>query len=352
MLQIRLMTSDDLARTARVWNQCVQKQELLCLPLTEERWKQLERVPGGLWLVAENDGVFGFLHGVIREGKACVDLIAVSEKRRRQGIGRALTEDFERRAREAGCGSVSAGGALAADIPWYMPETEGHWHQHMPGVPLGMRCFPWRWRLESGYPFFRSLGYADAGHVVGMHAPFSRVPYLGDYERPQNARLLSGLKKEGVRLIDRPMPGEKLDYEGICARVGSEYWRDMLRTELTAWETGGCNEDPRFWPDGRKPVFPRPILMFAKQSEIIGFCGPVDVHRDRRAWFTGLCVDPQWRGRQLGRMLFEYTLRTMAGNGAKYISLYTGADNPARRIYEREKLTVSQSFAIMRKELE
>ncbi|MEO6922455.1 MAG: GNAT family N-acetyltransferase [Bryocella sp.] len=63
---------------------------------------------------------------------------------------------------------------------------------------------------------------------------------------------------------------------------------------------------------------------------------------------TQLCVSPQWRGQNLGRLLLEQTARTLRQQGGKALSLtVTEANLPALRVYEGLGLRTTHRFDAM-----
>ncbi|MBR6028438.1 MAG: GNAT family N-acetyltransferase [Clostridia bacterium] len=343
---IRPLSSSDHEALLALWNAVA--PEALCLPLArDDRRMSLSRT-GAVRLGAEDDSLEGFLCGTVGGEWAWLDLVLVAREKRRQGIGRALVEAFEAQVRAAGVRGVRVGGS-PLDIAWRLPRTGGHEHPHLPGVPVGFPAFPYQSYFHRGADFLKACGYAERTRVMAMdcalglgHGPVAELAGQRGY----------ALRRAGIEFLDRPPADGALRYDALCDHVGSEYWRAALKTELEAWRAGKPNADPRFWPDGRQPLGPRPLLMAVDGGEVVGFTGPVDVQRNRRGWFTGLCVDPAYQRRGIGRVLFEALMLTLADEGAEYMTLYTGEGNPARRLYEREGFTARQTFALLGKEWE
>ena len=133
----------------------------------------------------------------------------------------------------------------------------------------------------------------------------------------------------------------------MCDRVGSEYWRDALRTEIAAWKKNEPNQDPRFWPDGIRPAGPRTLLTAVHEGQIVGFTGPVDRQRSGRGWFTGICADPHFERKGIATVLFNLLMQAFIREGAAFTTLFTGADSHARKIYRRAGLRSVREFALM-----
>ncbi len=95
----------------------------------------------------------------------------------------------------------------------------------------------------------------------------------------------------------------------------------------------------------------RPILVPVKDGRVLGFAGPLDVERSGRGYFSGIAVDPSARGRGVAKVLFSALCANLRAIGAGYMTLFTGEDNPARRIYEAAGFTIVKSWADMKKEI-
>ena len=170
---------------------------------------------------------------------------------------------------------------------------------------------------------------------------------LSTYQwNPELDGIIEQLKADGI-YVGVWQPGMGEEYDGMCDRVGSEYWRNVLKQEIAAWHEGRPNSDPDLWVDGLKPEGPRPILVAMKDGHIIGFTGPVDLQQSGRGWFTGICADPKWGGRGIGTVLFNMLMQEFVDEGAAFSSLFTGLDNHAQKIYMRAGMHVTANFAIM-----
>ena len=70
-----------------------------------------------------------------------------------------------------------------------------------------------------------------------------------------------------------------------------------------------------------------------------------------RGYFAGIAVGPQWRGHGLGKLRFYRLLQAEQAAGARYMTLFTGVDNPAGRMYRKAGFRDVRTFAAMEKEL-
>ena len=201
------------------------------------------------------------------------------------------------------------------NLPWFIPGTPGHDHNNAPGTDVD--C--------AGYPFLLKYGYADAHREVSMYLNLKDYKYRPEVEATRQ-RLLS----EGI-YTGRYDVSLQCEFNGMCDRVGSEYWRKVLQDETTA-------------------AHPRVILAGVYQNHIIGFTGPVDREPSGRGWFTGICVDPLYGQRGVATVLFNDLMREFIKEGAQFSTLFTGIDNHAQRLYRHTGFEVRRTFAIMKKE--
>ncbi len=321
---------------------CSAKGEVLYKPLEradflarffgENRWGFAARADGRLIGWAHAAAQTRFLPGETAANTPLyLTLLLVEEGFRRQGVGKALLAAVRQAGREAGKTRLTVSGNNPVHLTWLIPGAGGHDHNNAPGANED----------TGGYGYLLHQGFRDVFHEISMYMPLSA--YRWD---PQLDAVREKLAAEGI-YTGRWQLGMGEDYGGMCDRVGSEYWRNVLRQELAAWHAGQPNADPECWPDGTPPAGPRPLLVAVKGEQIIGFTGPVDRQRSGRGWFTGICTDPAWGGRGIATVLFNLLMREFVDAGAEFCSLFTGADNHAQKIYRRAGLRVTSRWAVL-----
>ena len=346
-MRVRPFVSADLPAVMALWNACVDAGEALYYPLTEAYFRRKflegEGCEPALLLVAEDaGGAVGFIHGVAperfrggRPGNAYLTVLMVAAAHRGKGVGAALLSELEARLRVRGATTLFISSVNPVNLDWRIPGTPGHDHNNMPGLDDG--C--------AGRGFFPAQGFVERHHEVAMYIDLAR------YRMPPGiAALREQLAAEGVAtgVYD---PALNCGFDAMCDRVGSDYWRDALRTEIAAHREGRPNDDPRFWPDGVRPAGPRPILAAVYGDRIVGFTGPVDRQRSGRGWFTGICTDPEFGGRGIATVLFNLLMEAFVARGAAFSTLFTGTENHAQRIYRNAGMEVVRAFTLMSKPL-
>ena len=325
-MDIRAFKPGDVEGIIALWNTCVSRGEALYRPLTAAYFetKFVSRPGASLFVAADGEEVIGFLAGCKKteflpgqteeNTPAYLSVIMVAPERRNQGVGGALLTAFENHFAAMGKTAFVVSSTCPINLDWIIPGTPGHEHNNMPG--LDEEC--------PGFPFLKNRGYAVAVREVAMYLN------LAEYEKkPEVEARRAQLAEEGIvaGVYDVSLNAE---FDGMCDRVGSEYWRQVLREE-TAKEN------------------PRPILAAVTDGHIVGFTGPVDRQENGRGWFTGICTDPLYERRGIAGVLFNDLMGEFIKVGAAYSTLFTGTENHAQRLYLKTGFRPARYFAIMKK---
>ena len=348
MTTVRPLVRQDVPALITLWNQCVQEGEVLYAPMDEHLWQfkfvQTAGCDPQLLLTAEENGApVGFIHGVApgtfpgsRPQIGYLTVMLVDKRRRGQGIGKALLRELSRRLREKGAVKLMVSSLNPVNLSWRIPGTPGHDHNNMPGVDQD--C--------AGAGFFASQGFEKLHEEVAMYRSLAQYQPPADLQARQEA-----LRRQGIETGVYDWRAH-CGFDAMCDRVGSDYWRDVLRTEIAAWESGRPNQDPRFFADDETPPkAPRPLLTATANGQIVGFTGPVDKQKSGRGWFTGICCDPDYGGRGIASVLFNLLMREFVAEGAKFSTLFTGETNFAQKIYSRAGFHIVARFVGLTKEL-
>ena len=347
-MRIRPMEQADLPALMEIWNACVDAGEVLYYPLTPDYFHR--KFAEGPWcekenlLVAEEQGApVGMIHGVApetfplaRPGHAYLTCLLVDRAFRGRGVGRALLNALKEQMKKRGAHTLFISSLNPVNLDWRIPGTPGHDHNNMPGLDAG--C--------AGSGFFAHMGFETRHQEMAMYGDVTQYHLPPDLPQWQEKLRAQGIE---TGLYDGH---STLEFDRMCDRVGSDYWRDVLRTELAAWQSGAPNADPRMWADGRQPSGPRPLLLAVHEGHIVGFTGPVDKQKSGRGWFTGICTDPAFERRGIAKVLFNLLMREFALEGAQFATLFTGTDNHAQKIYRSAGLRPVRTFTLMSLSLE
>ena len=249
---IRPLTPADADAALALLADCSAKGEALYKPLEkadfllrffgENRWGFAAEAGGKLVGWAHAAAQTRFLPGETPENTPLyLTLLLVEEGFRRRGAGKALLEAVRQVGRDAGKNRLMVSGNNPVHLTWLIPGAGGHDHNNAPGANED----------TPGYGYLLSQGFEDVFHEISMYMP------LRDYRwDPKLDAVMEKLTAEGI-YVGRWQMGMGENYDGMCDRVGSEYWRNVLRQELLAWHTGQPNADPECWPDGVRPAGPR-----------------------------------------------------------------------------------------------
>jgi ribosomal protein S18 acetylase RimI-like enzyme len=334
-----LLDADRMA-AAELWNAVAQAGETLYRPIDADQFPFSGE--GIHAFAAKADGkLIGWIHGAAKRRflsgetaentPAYLTAIVVDRQCRRQGVGHAMLSVLMGAFRGDGKRVLVCSGDNPVHLSWFVPGTPGHDHNNAPGVDEG--CL--------GYPFLLHRGFHDDFHEIAMYMA------LKDYQWQESlTRMREELLAQGIRTgrYDLNLGDE---YDEMCDRVGSEYWRNSLRSELAAWRENRPNSDPEFWPDGVCPKGPRTLLTATVNGHIVGFTGPVDRQKSGRGWFTGICTDPLYAGKGIASVLFNLLMKEFIAQGSVFCTLFTGRDNPAQRLYQRAGLQIVAHFAVL-----
>jgi len=349
-MRIRPYTPADLAAVIRLWNASAEAGEVVYRPLDAayyaEKFEGNQSYDPAYALVAEADGhVAGFIHGIAQtvflpketpgNTPGYVTALFVEPASRRKGVGGALLKALEEKFLQNGKHAVAVSSGNPINLDWRVPGTPGHDHNNAPGVD--MDC--------PGFSFFQRHGYEEKHRAAAMYLDLSE--YQWD---PKVTEIQERLAGQGI--YTGPYDASlDYDYDGMCDRIPSEYWRSAIAAEIAAWKTGKPCTDTRFLPNGKVPPGPREMLVATHEGKIVGFTGPVDLQGSGRGFFTGICTDPLYERRGIATVLFNMLMRAFVEEGAVFSTLFTGDSGHAQKLYQRTGFRVVRRFAGMRKEL-
>ena len=331
-MRIRTMVpAQDLPAVVSLWNGSVRAKEVVYAPLSEayftNKFISNPNYSPELSLVAEMDNkVAGFINGVCKKAflpketaqntPGYLTCFFVHPACRLQGVGSQLVAALCARMKDAGKTRAACSGNNPINLDWTIPDTPGHDHNNAPGMDME----------SQGYEFLLKCGFDDVYREVAMYLN------LADYRAPEDlAQRRQKLLDEGV-YTGRYDVSLGYEFDGMCDRVGSEYWRKVLQDETSK-------------------ASPRPILVATYNKSIVGFTGPVDRQPSGRGWFTGICTDPLFERRGIATVLFNLLMQEFIQAGAQFSTLFTGDTNHAQRIYTKTGFRVARRFSVMQRSL-
>jgi GNAT superfamily N-acetyltransferase len=199
-------------------------------------------------------------------------------------------------------------------LPWYIEGTDHHEHNNAPGVFKGSRLY--HELLENGY--------IERATEKAMYLK------LENFDIPE---------KINEKEKNAELEGYEITIYDKERHYGAEEMLMKLNNPLWLKEISLCMNNGI------------PVLVAADKGRIVGFAGPMICQSSGRGYFAGIGVVKEHEGHGLGTVLFYKLCREERKVGAQYMSLFTGADNPAGKIYEKAGFVTVQEFAVMRKML-
>jgi len=198
---------------------------------------------------------------------------------------------------------------------WTMPSEPKHEHNNAPGIDRSMPL----------YERLITRGYSDRATQCGMYLP------LGSFEIPPAVLA----KEERAREL------------GYVITLYNAKLHTGIADMLEALNNPGWNREVAYYAAQDVPL---PVAV--KDGVCVGFAGPIVRQDNGRAFFCGVGVHPEHEGKGLGSVLFYRMVEAFQAANCDYITLFTGKNNPALKIYEKAGFTIEKEFAILRKELD
>ena len=184
----------------------------------------------------------------------------------------------------------------------------------MPGVPRDLPL----------YGRMLQYGYREAATEMAMYLDLSAYAYP-----PAMAEKERAMAQEGYT-VARYQPGLHEGLDDMLSALCNSMWSSEIPAAASAGQY---------------------LLVGLKGHTVAGFTGPIYPEPSGRGYFAGLGVVPQYEGHGLGTLLFNKLCLAERACGAQYMSLFTGVNNPAQRIYQAAGFTPRRYFAVMIKEL-
>lgn len=319
---IRSYRTDDFPALLALWNSAGLRQGYA--PQTAQTLPPLLTAhpyfsPDCAFVLEEDGAAAGFICGCVGEDLpqgdrrgyfTCLLLAEAYETDQNAAALLSALEDAFRRA-----GKVQAAMTFfnPMRLPWLIPGTPGHQHNNCPGVAEDLPLH--RWMTNSGWQvhatecamYLDLAGFATPDWVKGKEADAAAAGYTVAWYRPGVHRNLAGM----VHSLGNPM-----------------------------WDA----EIPAAAEE-------RNMLVALRGDEVVGFTGPVYPEPTGRGYFAGIAVARAHEGHGLGTLLFYRLCQAEKEAGSGYMSLFTGSDNHAQRIYLGAGFRVCRKFSVVTKEL-
>ncbi|KAA1181972.1 GNAT family N-acetyltransferase [Paenibacillus sp. B2(2019)] len=323
MLQIRPFSIEDHSAVVELWNREATKYDYK--PFTEREFQDtFINHPyfdaDCIWVGCDEKGIVGFAAGCCGDDLPLGDVagyitsVIIDTHVASLELYDAFLLRLEKRFQELGKRQADVLFFNPVKLKWSIPSAPQHEHNNAPGI-------------SKDQPLYEALiakGYEDRATQCGMYLN------LGSFIVPED-------------ILDKETKANSKDYY-----IGP-YVPD-LHTGLEA--TLAALQNPQWKKDVVTYVkVGAPLVVAVYVNEVVGFAGPIISQPDGRAFFCGIGVHPEHEGHGLGSVLFFRMVEAFQNVGCQYISLFTGSNNPALRIYQKAGFTIEKQFSILRKEL-
>ncbi|MGI6149884.1 MAG: GNAT family N-acetyltransferase [Firmicutes bacterium] len=315
MIQYRHYASGDERQIVAAWNAALTKD-----PITPKRFRNLVLLDGnfdpeGLRLAFDGDELVGCVYAVRRlmpmsgsdlePDNGWIPFFFVVPSHQRRGIGRTLMSQALEFLQEKGRKQVF----FASYAPNYI----------LPGIDIN--AYP------GGRAFLEAMGFAKLYAAVAMDRSLVGFVIPPDVEELRRER-----EAEGYTFA---------------------HATDSDLVELIRFANEKFNPDwGRAIREGVVQGLPLERILVARDSgRLVGFCmyGAYEGVPER---FGPFGVDPDQRGKGLGKILLNLCLRDMRSEGLHGAwFLWTGETTPAGYLYKRTGFAVTREFYVMKKVL-
>lgn len=281
----------------------------------------------GTFVAVEDGKVIGFANGLYKKEflpgethentPGYLTFVLVDKEYRNRGYGSQLLEAVENFLKNSGKKMIQIIFFNPINLEWYIPNSDKkHDHPNAPGVDVDSYAFQ----------FFQRHGYEVRTKEVSMYLDLAKFELD---EKSKNK--IKELKKKGI----------DIEYYNKDKHHGFDELFDDLKHELWRKEINDNLALPK----------PFPIVIASDKGKICGFAGPIEIQPSGRGKFSGIGVDPKYQGFGIGKMLFFVLCDSFRKEGAGFMSLFTGAENNAKRMYDAAGFSVVKTWSVMRKEI-
>lgn len=320
-----------ISEVVKLWNKSC-STEMPYKPFTEQSFKEkfinnIHFSYEGTFVAVEDGEIVGFANGLFKKEflpgetfentPGYLTFVIVDKEYRNRGYGSSLLKAVEDFLINSGKKMIQIIFFNPINLEWYIPGSENrHDHPNAPGVDVD----------GTGFEFFKRHGYIVRTNEVSMYLD------LAQFELDEKSiRKMEELKEKGIN-IEYFNENKHRGFDDLFDDLKNELWRKEIKDNLALSN-------------------PFPVIVASDNGHICGFTGPVEVQESGRGKFSGIGVDSKHQGLGIGKLLFFMLCESFKKEGAGFMSLFTGIDNNARRMYEAAGFNVVKTWAVMRKEV-
>lgn len=224
-----------------------------------------------------------------------------------------LLEALEKSFRKKGKTQIVSNFFNPMRLQWIIEKEQNRVHNNAPGIAIDLPLFK----------HMEQFGYQNLAQECAMYLDLDRLIISKDYEEKKTRALEEGYS---IEWYDKHLHTKLVP---MVDSLGNPQWSVEI-----PYAAENIN-----------------MLVAVKENEVVGFTGPVYPEDTGRGYFAGIAVSASHEKHGLGTLLFLRLCQEEKKAGAKYMSLFTGSDNHAQRIYRNAGFNVKRIFSVMAKEL-
>lgn len=272
----------------------------------------------GLKLLFDGEKLVGIGHAIINDAPTSpgfITFVAIEKEYQRQGLGTKMLHELEEYLKGRGKEVIRLLFFNPTNLEWIIPGTNAD-HPGAPAIPFNS-------------PFYFLL--INNGYIPGAQQDSFYLD-ITNYQMPQ--KVIDTEKRNAANGYNITIYDETKHhgFKELFEALNNPGWFQAVQHNLSKEK-------------------PDPMLIIEKDGEILGWTGPMYTQESGRGYFAGIGVHPKTQGLGLGKALFCNLVNESKKNGAKFMTLFTGAENLARNIYLYAGFKIIQSFAVMTKKL-
>lgn len=324
-MQIRVFEDYMIEEVIELWNKNVAKNTIykeFSKKSFEAKFisNQFFDYKGTLVMIKDNK-IIGFGNAVTKDEDpntpGFITCVVIEEKYQRRGYGSLLLKDLESYLKTKNKTFVRQIFLSPINLEWIIPNTLSYNHPGTPAVPFNSQ---WYYLLiNNGYNV----------NEQQQDAYYMKITY---YTLPEKIKIKNQENEKDGYKITFYDKEKHYGFEEFFSALKNESWHNVVKNNISKKN-------------------PNPMLVVVKDNEILGWTGPLYTEESKRGYFAGIGVHPKVQGRGLGKSLFCELVLQSKNNGAEFMSLFTGSQNPARNIYLQTGFKIVQSFGVLSKKI-
>lgn len=321
---IEKLEQSNIKEVVNLWNDEREKGRFIHKYLKEEEFINKFIKEDGVKKVSlvykVDDKIVGFGNGCCKENTdtAYLTFVLVDSEYTRKGIGQSIVNALEEELKKNNeLKKIDLIFFNPINLEWIVPNTVYHDHPNAPGVDVS----------SEAYIFFKNMGYRD---IVNQNSYYRK---LEDFEYTDKIKnKLEELKNKDIEIVYYDKD-KHYGFDELFQDLDNTLWKEIITENLN--RESGID----------------PVLIVEHKGKVCGFTGPLTVQDSKRGSFCGIGVHSEYRKHGAGKVLFSALCKGLKDEGAEYMTLFTGENNPARNIYESANFRIVRTWADMRKEI-